>query len=155
DADPEWSERAARILAFQFRSDPSIKSMLPDPIKRLAYPLRLEATAALLTLKQRPESVVGGLVDLLQAASRPGLRSQAARILGAMGAEARHAIPALRRALDDKHPWVREAALLAILRLEPDRAAELTPAAIRVSNWQSGRPQELIQLLQTRADQVT
>src|SRR5262249_40243069 len=50
---------------------------------------------------------------------------------------------------------VRQSALLALLRLEPDRAAELTPAAIRASNWQFSSPHEIIQILQTRAGDVT
>src|SRR5262249_43103263 len=136
-------------------SDPAVRSMLPDSIKRAPYKVRNEAKAILLTLKQRPDNLVRGLVDLLQATGRPGSQSQAARILGEMGTEAKEAIPALRRAMEDKSWVVRQSALLALLRIEPDRAAELTPAAIRASNWQFSSPHEIIQVLQTRAGELT
>jgi HEAT repeat protein len=91
-------------------------------------------------------------VDLLQANDSHGRRSQAARILGEMGAEAKEAIPALRRALEDKSYMVRASALFALLQIEPDRIAELTPAAIRVNTWEF--LPEVIRTLQTSANEV-
>jgi HEAT repeat protein len=155
DDDPAIRGQAAHTLAHSFRNDPAVKSMLPDSIRRLPSRVRSDATAVLLTLKKRPENVVSGLVDLLQATDQPGARWQAVRILAEMGTEAKEAIPALRRAMEDKNPTFRESALLAICRIEPDRIAELTPAAIRLSNWQSGSPHEVVRTLQTRAGEVT
>jgi HEAT repeat protein len=152
DGDSELSERAARIMAYSFSNDPLVNSMLPDSIKRAPIRIRLDATATLLTLKQRPETVVSGLVDLLQANDSHGRRSQAARILGEMGAEAKEAIPALHRALEDKSYSVRASALLALLQIEPDHIAELTRAAIGVST--SKFLPEVIRTLQTRATEV-
>src|SRR5207244_707170 len=127
DGEPELSQQAARMLAFQFPHDPAVKSRLPDTIRKAPFKVRLDASAALLMLKKRPESLVRGLMDLLGEPDRPGSQSQAAYILGEMRGEAREASPALRRALEDKSLMVRQSALLAILRIEPDRAAELTP----------------------------
>jgi HEAT repeat protein len=155
DANPAIRGQAAHTLAHSFRSDPTVKSMLPDSIKRVPSRVRSDATAVLLTLKKRPENVVSGLVELLQGTDQPALRWQALRILAEMGTEAKEAIPALRGALEDKNPTFRESALLAICRIEPDRIAELTPAAIRLSNWQSSSPHDVIQTLQTRAGEVT
>jgi HEAT repeat protein len=155
DGDPAIRQQAAHTLAYGFGSDPAVKSMLPDSIKRVPSRVRLDATAALLTLKKRPENVVSGLVDLLQATDQPGPRWRAVRILAEMGTEANEAIPALRRALEDENPMFRESALVAICRIEPDRIAEMTPAAIRLSNWQFSSPHEVIQTLLTRAGEVT
>jgi HEAT repeat protein len=154
DAEPEIRDQAARILAYQFSSDPAVKSVLPHGIQRAPQKVRLEATAILLTLKRRPENLVPGLVDLLQETSRAASRSQAAYVLGEMGPEAKEAMPALRSALEDKSPMVRHSALLAILRIEPDRMAEWVPQAIRASTWPFSPPHEIIRTLQTRAGDV-
>jgi HEAT repeat protein len=115
--------------------------------------VRLQAKVILLTLKQRPENVVRGLMDALAS---PGRRSQAAAyLLGELGPEAKDAIPTPRRALEDKNSMVRQSALLAIVRIEPDRIAEMMPCVIRLSNWQYGSPYDIIQLLQSRAGEVT
>jgi HEAT repeat protein len=155
DADPAIREQAAHSLTYNFRNDPAVKSMLPGSIKRVPSRMRPDATSILLSLKKPPENVVNGLVDVLQATDQPGPRWHAVRVLAEMGPEAKEAIPALRRALEDKNPMFRESALVAICRIEPDRIAEMTPAAIRLSNWQSSLPHEVIQILQTRAGEVT
>jgi HEAT repeat protein len=155
DAHADLSAQAARTLAFSFPNDPAVKSMLPVSIKRVPYKILVEATATLLTMKNRPEDPMRGLVDLLQDASNPVARSQAAYILREMGAEAKDAIPALRRALEDKSSAVRQSALLAILRIEPERIAEMTPSVIRLSNWQYSSPHEIIQIMQARTGEVT
>jgi HEAT repeat protein len=154
DGEPETSAQAARTLAFNFHNDPAVKSILPASIRRAPYKVRLEARAILLTLKQPQENIVRGLVDVLLKSDRPASRSQAAYILGEIGSEAKDAIPALRGALEDKSRMVRQSALGALLHLEPDRAAELTPTVIRVSDWQIRYPSETIQILQTRAGEV-
>jgi HEAT repeat protein len=155
DADPAIREQAAHTLVYNFRNDPDVRSMLPDSIKRVPHGMRFDATAALLTLKKRPENVLSGLLELLQATDQPGPRWHVVRILAEMGPEAKEAIPALRRALEDKSPMFRESVLVAICRIEPGRIAEMTPTAIRLSNWQSSSPHEVIRTLQTRAGEVT
>jgi HEAT repeat protein len=154
DAEPELRDRAARLLAQQYYNDPAVKSVLPPEIQRVPQRVRLEATAILLTLNQRPKNLLGGLVDALQNPSRAAYRSMAANVLGEMGPEAKEAVPALCRALEDKSPVVRQSALLAILHIEPDRMAEWVPHAIRAGNMWYRPPSELIQTLQTHAGDV-
>ena len=46
-------------------------------------------------------------------------RETAAQTLGEIGPSARTAAPALRRALEDEHSWVRGAAEQALKKVEP------------------------------------
>jgi HEAT repeat protein len=154
-AEPEIRERAAYTLAFHAFNEPAVKSLLPETIKTVPYSARLGITTKLLLLPKRPESVVQGLVAVLLGSYGPGPRSDAATLLGDMGAGGKDAIPALRRALEDKSSRVRLAALRAILRIEPDRAGEWAPAAIRSAKWTNDGYYGLVRELQPCSNEVT
>jgi HEAT repeat protein len=154
NADPQTSEQAALLLAVHFSNDPKVQSVLPEGIRKTPDRVRSDAMAALLLLKKRPDNLVHGLMDVLQDPSHSRLRFRAATILGELGAEANEALPALRRALEDKNPTVRQSALLAILRLEPDRVVEWIPRIVRTCPWQEGPPHELIRALEARAGEI-
>src|SRR5262249_21952375 len=103
----------------------------------------------------RRESVVRGLETVLMGPGGHGPRSEAAALLGDVGVAGKDPIPSLRRALEDKSPRVRQAALRAILRIEPDRAAKWTPTVIHAVNWTTGGYYELFRELESRGNEVT
>jgi HEAT repeat protein len=155
NAGPQTSEHAALLLAVHFSNDPAVQSALPEGIRKIPERMRREAIAALVILEQRPDSLVHGLMNVLQDPGHPRLRFRAAAILGELGDEAKEALPALRRAAEDKNPLVRQSALVAILRLEPDRVVEWTPRIVRgYQQWQHSPPDEFIQALQARAGEI-
>jgi HEAT repeat protein len=103
--------RAAQALvAFDQRAVPILTGVLGDK----EYRVRASATDAL--VKMPSSYVVPGMIEALRNAD-PGVRANAAVVLGAFGPAAKHAVPALASALKDPNLRVRELAGEALNRI--------------------------------------
>ncbi len=78
-------------------------------------------TYALIVLGHLGPDGVEILVEALKD-SRPGIRVQAASVLGRTGLDARVAVPALTQALEDKDEGVRTWAAIALTAIDPEEA---------------------------------
>jgi len=124
DTDP--AVRAGAYLVCG-EAGPTAKDLLPLLERALVDEteyLRLDAATALWKVSGRPEKPVAALVDGLKDPTYAMVRSQAAARLGAMGAEAKAAAPALRAALKDRTSLVRFAAAEALPKVDPEAAAK-------------------------------
>jgi HEAT repeat protein len=110
------------------------KDACPELLKLLGREEEFPRIAAVWALTRidpgRPEIVETGLPILTQAlqSDRELLRAEAAATLAEIGEGARPALPALRTALNDPNPSVRQAAETAISRIESGNAASKQPA---------------------------
>ena len=77
---------------------------------------RVRASAPDALVNMPSSLVVPGMIEALRAAD-PGIRANAAAVLGAFGTAAEHAVPALARALRDSNLRVRELAGDALDRI--------------------------------------
>jgi HEAT repeat protein len=103
--------RAAQALvAFDQRAVPVLTGALGDK------EYRVRASAADALVKMPSSDVVPGMIEALRKAD-PSIRANAAVVLGAFGPAAKHAVPALARALRDPNLRVRELAGEALNRI--------------------------------------
>jgi HEAT repeat protein len=107
--------RAAQALvAFDRRAVPVLTGALGD------REYRVRASAADALVKMPSSYVAPGMIQALRNAD-PGVRANAAIVLGALGPAAKHAVPALASALKDPNLRVRELAGEALKRIvSPD-----------------------------------
>jgi HEAT repeat protein len=103
--------RAAQaLMAFDQRAVPVLTGALGDK------EYRVRASAADALVKMPSSHVVPGMIEALRNAD-PGVRANAAVVLGAFGPAAQHAVQALARALKDPNLRVRELAGEALNRI--------------------------------------
>jgi HEAT repeat protein len=98
-----------------------------DELKRL-YGVSYHTERVPFPFEERSRAVVPVLIELLRD-SNPVVRRYAAECLGDLGPEARPAVPALLRALQDQEvggffDTVGEAAEAALRKIDPQTAAE-------------------------------
>ncbi len=89
--------------------------MLAEGLKSDDATFRYCSAEALWRIAKRPEAVET-LAGLLSCPN-PFLQRDAARMLGEIGPDARPALPKLRKALDDRSPFLRRAAMTAIVKI--------------------------------------
>jgi len=89
--------------------------MLAEGLKSDDATFRYCSAEALWRIAKRPEAIET-LAGLLSCPS-PFLQCDAASMLGEIGPNARSALPDLRKALDDKDPFLRRAAMTAIEKI--------------------------------------
>lgn len=89
--------------------------MLAEGLKSDDATFRYCSAEALWRIAKRPEAVET-LAGLLSCPS-PFLQRDAAAMLGKIGPDARSALPALRKALDNGAPFLRRAAMTAIVKI--------------------------------------
>ena len=103
-------------------------------ISDLGSPQQLDRIVAVRLLQHRPEDaakVVPALIKALTSKQGPDIRWSAAIGLGYYGEEAKEAIPALQAALHDRDARVREAAGVALSRIDPQLAPKAAPTKPR------------------------
>jgi HEAT repeat protein len=81
--------------------------------------VRLSAAAALWRITDETRAPLAVLIDSLDHGQSLFVRQQAALHLKAMGAAARPALAALRRASSDPNPAVRQHAVAALRAIDP------------------------------------
>lgn len=104
------------ILTLQPRS-PEVVDALIGALNDSTDAVRVAAGRALSTQGVRAPAALPGLLVVLADSAHPGVRAQAADILGAFGAAGGPAVPALTRTLADPEVQVRTAAATALGRL--------------------------------------
>lgn len=133
DEDPDTRIAALNVLG-RIGPEPEIIQLLIVALRDPYVAVRNTAIAVLRRFGPKARDAVPALVALLQD---PRLHSvteserltdelgpwPAARALGAIGAEARPAVPQLLRALADRNLDIREAAAAALRRIDPEAAA--------------------------------
>ena len=125
-SDPDPAVRAGAYLACG-EAGPSVKGLLPLLERALTDEtefLRLDAATAVWKVGGRPEKPVAALVDGLKDPTYALVRSQAATRSGAMGADAKAAVPALLGVLKERTSLVRFAAAEALPKVDPEAAAK-------------------------------
>jgi HEAT repeat protein len=126
DPDPAERERAAyalgRILSIQPNSR-RVVAALVTALRDTADGVREAAAGALATPEVPAEEAMPYVVELLEDSAHAHVREHGAMIIGAFGARAASAVPALLSALDDSVPQVRAAAAGALRRIGPAAAA--------------------------------
>ncbi len=96
---------------------PCTSTLIPTLVEQLKSPLEGARQAARAALVRIGPIAIPILLEALRDPDRQ-VRQAAAEILGAIGPAARSAIPALQEAISDSHSWVREAARLALQKVE-------------------------------------
>jgi hypothetical protein len=119
-------EAAAKRLAEIGR--PAVVA-LREALRSQDVEVRRRAQRVLESIRSTLANLVEDLKD-----KDPAVRKEAAEELQARGAAAKEAVPALVEALKDKNEEVRDAALLALLTIDPDNKAtsDAAPAKARV-----------------------
>jgi HEAT repeat protein len=121
-------EAAIALAKIGLRDDPEVPQVLESMLASSDYSSRrVEATQALWTFYRQ----LGPLIELLRQnnyyrgseLAKVLDESEAARVLGEIGPDAREAVPELVKALKHKHLRVRLAARTALKRIDP-KAAE-------------------------------
>ena len=111
DTSVDVRARAAQALsAFQARAIAPLTAALNDK------EYRVRASAAESLVKIGPGPVIPSMIKALDSPDVP-IRANAAVVLGAFGADAQAAVPALARALKDQNARVRELAGEALNRI--------------------------------------
>jgi len=95
----------------------SFQSVIQLPVTP-ACSIRNRAVQGYLALGRRGKENVPTLIGLLESDSSPEVRSSVAAALGAIGPEARAAIPVLSRAAHDKSPLVRTESVSALANIQ-------------------------------------
>ncbi len=112
-------EGAIALAKIGLRDDPEVLHVLANVAASSDYAdRRAKAAQALWTFYRQ----LGPLIELLRE-NNPYRSSEAARILGDIGSNAREAVPELVRALKHKHLDVRVAARTALKKIDPKTAA--------------------------------
>lgn len=99
-------------------------------VEDLHSPSERDRIVAARLLPQRQEDaakVVPALIEALKGKQGGDVRRSAAVGLGYFGEQAREAIPALQAALHDHDARVREAAAVALSRIDPKLTPQTTP----------------------------
>lgn len=93
----------------------------PALIADLKSPREKDRVIAVRLLPQRPGDAAQTVPALIEALKDPAIRWSAAIGLGRLGESAKEAIPALQAAQNDRDARVREAAGVALFRIDPIR----------------------------------
>lgn len=122
--DPEPENRKAAIEALRYMGA-SAKDAVPAITERVTVDkdpeVRESAAEALGHLAPHSRSAIPVLIQALQKDASPKVRVAACDGLGEHREAAKDAIPALHAALEDKDDFVRQAARLALMRVERKR----------------------------------
>jgi HEAT repeat protein len=97
-------------------SDPAVRGVMAAPARQLSAAGR-HGEIAVQMFTMIGAAAVPVLIDELSSGNRIA-RENAARALGRIGTGAQASIPALTRALQDNHPWVREEAASALSEIQ-------------------------------------
>ena len=99
----------------QWQNNPNVQLTVEKLLEKLKQ-VGETGKSATDTLLLLGSAAVPGLVQVLSSGDRIQ-REAAAKTLGLMGIQAQSAIPALEKALEDSHGWVRDAAKQALQRI--------------------------------------
>ncbi len=90
--------------------------------------VRYRAIEGYRVLGARAKPSVPGLIQILEGEPNVEVRADVAWALGAIGPEARAAIPALLRAAETPHPQLHRSALIAVFEIERSSPDRVLPA---------------------------
>jgi HEAT repeat protein len=118
--DKELSVRLTAVYTLQNLGPKGMSLLEQGLTSAKEAQMRQAILQGLINYKHQTKTMVGPLIEFLKD-GQPQVRSQAAQVLGNIGADAKDALPMLKELVNDTNITVRQQAQAAINRIEPPK----------------------------------